>query len=70
MTTLKIEGQTSDGEAFSLLFQMADGEISGWKAAVLQAAKAALWDERWIPGSVAFGVFTMDGIDLHIGENY
>ena len=70
MTTLVIVGLTDDGEGIDLAFHVPDGQIPGWKAAVLQAAKAALWDARWTPGSVAFKVFTMDGIDLRIGENF
>ena len=70
MTTLAIIGESDDGEPINLTFDVQDGPIPEWKSIILRAAKAALWDERWTPGSVTFKVFTIHGVDLRLGENY
>lgn len=69
MTTILIKGETSDAEPLELMFTIPSC-YETWPVTLLTYAKAALWDARWIPGSVAWQCFTVEGVPLPVGENY
>jgi hypothetical protein len=71
MATIIIRGETSDGEPLEQTFQMPNGQVyEEWKATMYRYAVTALWEARWIPGSVSWQCFTIDGIALPVGENF
>jgi hypothetical protein len=69
---LIIKGETSDAEPFQIPLPIRLPLVNG---TVCEAAKAILWDCRWIPGSVSWRVFQsrpspLADLPLAIGENY
>lgn len=46
------------------------GEVKYWERQVRRAAIEVLWNNRWIPGTIAWRVYSDDNIPTDIGENY
>lgn len=45
-------------------------EVKYWERQVRMAAIEALWENRWVPGSISWRVYSNDNIPTDIGENY
>lgn len=70
MILILIKGETSDGEPLEQTFEFPDMARADWRAAMYRHAVCCLWEARWIPGSVSWRCYTIDGAPFPVGENY